>query len=151
MAADPVSQERPELGSAETIRYTISLPKPLLDALDDRVISKGYASRSEFVRDLIREQLVRDQWADSEAEVFGVLTISYDHHQPGLVDKLVGVQHDRYAHVLCATHVHIDHHHCLEAIIIRGKPAQLDRLANELSGMRGVRIAKLTRASRVDI
>lgn len=137
--------------STETIRFSISLPRALLSALDDRVIRKGYASRSEFVRDLIRDQLVRDRWGDPEAEVFGVLAISYDHHQPGLVDKLVGVQHDRYAQVLCATHVHIDHDHCLEAIIIRGRPAQLDRLATELSGMRGVRLAKLTRASRIDL
>jgi len=139
------------MNSTETIRFTISLPKPLLSALDERIIRKGYASRSEFVRDLIRDQLVRDQWADPEADVFGVLTLSYDHHQSGLVDKLIGVQHDRYAQVLCTTHVHIDHHHCLEAIIIRGNPAQLDRLANELGGARGVRVAKLTRASPVDL
>ncbi|MGH8644693.1 MAG: ribbon-helix-helix protein, CopG family, partial [Gammaproteobacteria bacterium] len=91
--------------TTETIRFTISLPKPLLSTLDERIIRKGYASRSEFVRDLIRDQLVRDQWADPAAEVFGVLTISYDHHQSGLVDKLMGLQHDRYAQVLCTTHV----------------------------------------------
>ncbi|MGH8601880.1 MAG: nickel-responsive transcriptional regulator NikR [Gammaproteobacteria bacterium] len=139
------------MNSTETIRFTISLPKPLLSTLDERIIRTGYASRSEFVRDLIRDQLVRDQWTDPEADVFGVLTLSYDHHQSGLVDKLIGVQHDRYAQVLCTTHVHIDHQHCLEAIIIRGKPAQLDRLANELGGARGVRVAKLTRASPVDL
>jgi CopG family nickel-responsive transcriptional regulator len=130
-------------------RFSVSLPADLLDALDERLVRKGYASRSELVRDLIRERLVEDKWAEDSEEVFGVLTISYDHHQRELSDRLVEIQHSRYTNVLCATHVHIDHHNCLETIVIKGRPSEIERISLQIGGLKGVRFAKLTRASRL--
>lgn len=134
----------------ETVRFTVSLPRDLLGEVDRRMVGRGYASRSEFVRDLIRERLVRRKWTGRKRNVVGVLTISYDHHQKGLTEKIVEVQHVRYVNVLCTTHVHLDHDSCLEVIIIRGNPSQIERLAIEIGGLRGVRYAKLTRASSVE-
>ena len=76
-----------------TIRFSVSLPESLLEELDRRVTRKGYASRSELVRDLIRERLVEDAWEAGEGDLVGVLTIVYDHHQRALTAKLVGIQH----------------------------------------------------------
>ncbi len=131
----------------QTIRFSVSLPDALLSELDRRVIARGYASRSEFVRDLIREKIVEDRWAADDEEVVGVLTISYDHHQKELVQKILDAQHSRYVHILCATHVHLDHNNCLEAIIIRGRPSDIQKISIEIGGLKGVGFAGLTRGS----
>jgi CopG family nickel-responsive transcriptional regulator len=128
-------------------RFSISLPEPLLAELDRRVIRRGYASRSEFVRDLIRERMVEDKWKSETGRVVGVLTISYDHHQRGLSQKILDVQHRRHVNILCTTHVHLDRDNCLEIIIIKGRPREIEQIAMECGGLRGVRLAKLARAS----
>ncbi len=133
----------------ETIRFSVSLPRPLLDELDRRVVGKGYASRSELVRDLIRERLVEETWEKGNEEVAGVLTIVYDHHQRELTQHILDIQHHQYIHVVATTHVHLDHDNCLETIIIRGQPAEIERLSLEIGGLKGVRFSDLTRASRL--
>jgi CopG family nickel-responsive transcriptional regulator len=133
----------------DTIRLSVSLPESLREELDSRIIAKGYASRSEFVRDLIREQIVADKWADANEDVVGVLTISYDHHQRALVGKLIEAQHSHYVNKVCSTHVHLDHDTCLEVIIIQGKAPQILKLSRAIGGIRGVKFAKLTRASKL--
>jgi len=136
---------RPE----ETIRFTVSLPRPLLDELDRRLVHQGYASRSELVRDLIRERLVQEAWEAGDQEVAGVLTIVYDHHQPELTQNILDIQHRQLVHVVASTHVHMDRHNCLETIIIRGRPEEIERLSLEIGGLKGVRFSELTRASRL--
>jgi CopG family nickel-responsive transcriptional regulator len=130
-------------------RFSVSLPDSLLNELDHRVIRRGYASRSEFVRDLIRERMVEDKWMKDTEKVVGVLTISYDHHQRGLIQKIVDLHHSQYINILCTTHVHLDRDNCLETIIIKGRPREIERIAVKSGGLRGVRFAKLTRASSV--
>jgi CopG family nickel-responsive transcriptional regulator len=112
-------------------RFSVSLPDTLLAELDRRVIRRGYASRSEFVRDLIRERMVEDKWKTETESVVGVLTISYDHRQRELTEKLVDLQHSQYINILCTTHVHLDRHQCLETIIIKGRPREIERIAVE--------------------
>jgi CopG family nickel-responsive transcriptional regulator len=136
---------------SNTVRFTVSLPVELLDEVDARLENEGYASRSEFIRDLMREKMVEEKWKDPTNEVVGVLTISYDHHQPALVEKLLDVQHNRYVNVLYTGHVHLDHHNCLETIVIKGRPQKIEQIAARISGLRGIRLARLTRASAVEI
>jgi CopG family nickel-responsive transcriptional regulator len=131
-------------------RFSVSLPDSLLAELDHRVIRRGYASRSEFVRDLIRERMVEDKWETDGEEVVGVLTIGYDHHQRGLLQKIVDLHHSQYIHILCTTHVHLDPHNCLETVILKGRPQEIERIAVQSAGLRGVRFAKLTKASAVE-
>jgi CopG family nickel-responsive transcriptional regulator len=132
-------------------RFSVSLPDPLLAELDRRVIRRGYASRSEFIRDLIRERMVEDKWEGGTQRVVGVLTISYDHRQRDLTQKIVDLQHSQYINILCSTHVHLDRDNCLEIVIIKGRPKEIERIAIKSGGLRGVRFAKLTRASSVEI
>lgn len=134
----------------ETVRFTVSLPRALLGNLDRQMIARGYASRSEFVRDLVRERLIQEKWEEGGGEVVGVLTIGYDHHQRDLPDRIMRLQHKAYVHILCTTHVHLDSDDCLEAIFIRGKPAQVEKLSTEISGLRGVKFASLTKASKLE-
>jgi CopG family nickel-responsive transcriptional regulator len=131
-------------------RFSVSLPNSLLAELDHRVIQRGYASRSELVRDLIRERMVEDRWEADAEDVFGVLTICYDHHQRGLLQKIVDLHHSQYINILCTTHVHLDRDNCLETIIIKGRPGEIERIAGQSAGLRGVRFAKLTKASTLE-
>jgi CopG family nickel-responsive transcriptional regulator len=131
----------------KTNPFTVSLPTGLLKEIDKRVGGKRYASRSEFVRDLVRDQILETRWSESEEELVGVLTISYDHHQRGLTQRVLDAQHSAYVNILCSTHVHLDHHNCLEAIIIKGKPRDIEQIRTQIGGIRGVKFARLSKAS----
>jgi CopG family nickel-responsive transcriptional regulator len=128
-----------------TVRFTISLPEELLQTLDEQIIDEGYAGRSEFIRDLIREKIVERAWKEGET-VVGVLTLVYDHHQRNISRRMLEIQHGAGDDViLCTTHVHIDHHNCVETIILKGRAEHLTRLADEIGGLKGILFAKLTR------
>ncbi|MEW5832716.1 MAG: nickel-responsive transcriptional regulator NikR [Campylobacterota bacterium] len=129
------------------IRFSVSLPEELLISLDNQIINQGYVSRSEFIRDLIREQIVEDRWNSGEDAVIGVLTLIYDHHQRDLLQKMTDFQHDTDAQVLCNTHIHIDHHNCLETIMIKGTAHQVEELAGKISGLKGINFSKLTKTA----
>lgn len=133
----------------DTIRFTVSLPKRLLEEIDQDLTCRGYHNRSEYIRDLVRERTIANQWAQEDREVTGVVTLVYDHHQRGLAQKLIEIQHDALIHVLCSTHVHIDHFHCLETIILKGRPPELRRLVNTLTALKGVKLAKLSETGTV--
>jgi CopG family nickel-responsive transcriptional regulator len=45
--------------------------------------------------------------------------------------------------ILAATHVHLDHHYCLEVVIMKGKSRELQELADRMLALRGVELGKL--------
>lgn len=129
------------------IRFSVSLPEKLLEELDKKVIAQGYASRSEFTRDLIREKIVKDNWQDDSSDVIGVLTMIYTHHQNELVQKILEIQHDAQITIMCNTHVHVNHENCLETIMIQGKVSKIKDFAQKIGGLKGVKFSKLVEAS----
>ncbi|WP_220765352.1 MULTISPECIES: nickel-responsive transcriptional regulator NikR [unclassified Shewanella] len=135
--------------SNDTIRFTVSLPKSQFEEIEQDLLQRGYQSRSEYIRDLFRDRLVDKQWNESKEDVVGVLTLIFDHHQRGLTEKLIDIQHNHLIHVLCSTHVHVDHHNCLETIIIKGQAAELNAIVNRISALKGVKVARLSRAGVV--
>jgi CopG family transcriptional regulator, nickel-responsive regulator len=145
-----VKEKKPrKTKSDKVIRFTISLPQSLLNELDSKTVGKGYSSRSEFVRDLIREQMIESKWDSRNARVVGVLILIYDHHQRDLGYRLTEAQHQKNLNVLCSTHVHLDHHNCLETIFIHGTPDDIERITTEIGGLRGVKFSKLTKTAQV--
>ena len=129
------------------IRFSVSLPKQLLDELDSKISAQGYASRSEFTRDLIREKIVNDSWKDAEEELIGVLTLVYLHHQNDLVVKMIDIEHKANLNIVCTTHIHIDHNNCLETLILRGKAGIIAKFSEKIGGLKGVKFSKLTKAA----
>jgi len=123
-------------------RTGVSLDEELLKVFDQLIAKRGYANRSEAFRDLIREALLADQ-VGSNNPVVGTLTLVYDHHVPNLAQKLTEVQHAAGAMVLAATHVHLDHHYCLEVIIMKGRGKSLQEVADRMLALRGVELGKL--------
>jgi CopG family nickel-responsive transcriptional regulator len=123
-------------------RTGVSLEHDLLARFDETIKGKGYQNRSEAIRDLIRDHLVEEE-IDKNKVVVGTLTIVYDHHRPNLTEKLVEAQHRAGGKVLAATHVHLDHHNCLEVIIMKGRGGELKDLANGILSLRGVKHGQL--------
>lgn len=129
------------------IRFGVSMDEELLERFDEWIEGSGQVNRSEAVRDLVRARLVEATTADEHAQGFGVLTLVYDHHQRELQDRLTAVQHDHGDSIISTTHVHVDHHNCLEVILLRGGVAVMRRLSDELGGLKGVQHSRLTLTS----
>jgi CopG family transcriptional regulator, nickel-responsive regulator len=123
-------------------RTGVSLEEGLLQEFDRLIAKRGYANRSEAFRDLIRQALLAET-VDSNQPVVGTLTLVYDHHVPNLSQKLTEVQHSAGAAILAATHVHLDHHYCLEVIIMRGRSKDIQAIADGMLALRGVELGKL--------
>ncbi|MDI6744577.1 MAG: nickel-responsive transcriptional regulator NikR [Thermodesulfovibrionales bacterium] len=127
-----------------TIRFGISLDDTLLKKFDRLITRKGYAARSEAIRDLIRDNLVKEEWAAGDEETVGTITIVYSHHTRELADTLTELQHKYHTSVISAMHVHLDEHNCLEALVVRGKGKDIKKIADRLIGTKGVKHGKLT-------
>jgi CopG family transcriptional regulator, nickel-responsive regulator len=124
------------------IRTGISLEQELLDKFDLLIKQKGYSNRSEAIRDLVRDHFVEEDIASNKVLV-ATLTLVYDHHQPKLSEQLISAQHDYKGQVLATTHVHLDHHNCLEVIILKGRGRDVKVFADRLLSLRGVKHGKL--------
>ena len=120
-------------------RFGVSLEKHLLRQFDRLIARRGYTNRSEAIRDLIRESLVREQWELGSDEVVGALTLVYNHEVRDLTDKLTDLQHAHYKAIVSGLHVHLDPHHCLEVLVLRGRAKELKAIADRLIGTRGVK------------
>ncbi|MGP1506411.1 MAG: nickel-responsive transcriptional regulator NikR [Campylobacter sp.] len=129
------------------IRFSISLPQNLLEILDSKVSTQEYASRSEFIRDLIRSKIIKDKWEKFEGELTGVLTILYDHHQTDLLYNKTELEHHAKIKVICTTHVHIDHNHCLETLFLQGHGADIMEFKNQIAGMKNVQFAQIAQVA----
>ncbi|MGE5190652.1 MAG: nickel-responsive transcriptional regulator NikR [Gemmatimonadota bacterium] len=120
-------------------RFGVSLDEKLLRQFDRLIVRKGLANRSEALRDLIREALVREQWELGAEEAVGTITLVYDHDTRDLSDKLTDLQHAHFESIVSTLHVHLDAHHCLEVLVLRGPARALKEIADRLIGTRGVK------------
>ena len=130
------------------VRFTVSLPARLMRTLDRLRAGRRYGNRSEFVRDLLRGELVKEEWETLPGETVGVLTLVYDHETRALADKLADIQHHGYRSITASLHVHLDEHSCLEVIALRGSARRIRTIANELLAVKGVRYGQLVPATR---
>lgn len=127
----------------ELVRFGISMNEQLLEIFDKKIVSCGYANRSEAVRDLIRNRLVDLEWEDENQEVAGTITLVYDHHVRGLSSLLTELQHTWHDMILSTMHVHLDHHNCLEVLVLKGPAGRAREVADKLVGVKGVKHGKL--------
>ena len=123
---------------SDLYRFGVSLEKPLIEAFDRHIQAQHYKTRSEALRDLIREELIRKKWTEG-GSVAGSVVMTYDHHKRELVNLLIDIQHDFQDIIISTQHVHLDHHHCLEIIAVRGKASDVEKLATALKVQVGVK------------
>ncbi len=123
----------------ELVRFGVSVEDTLLKSFDNLIQEKGYASRSEAFRDLIRDMLVRNSWeADTAAEHVATVTLVYNHEVRDLSDKLTEIQHQNHKAVVSTLHVHLSKHNCLEVLVLRGKAEEIRKTADRLIATKGV-------------
>jgi CopG family nickel-responsive transcriptional regulator len=130
-----------------TIRFGVSLDSDLLEKFDALCSERGYQNRSEAIRDLIRSTLVRREWENSDSDVAATLTLVYDHHKSDLAQKITNAQHDNHHLIITTLHVHLDHHNCLEVLVLKGPGADVQSLAERLIATKGVMFGKLSLAT----
>jgi CopG family nickel-responsive transcriptional regulator len=125
-------------------RLSISLPSELAKQLGSMCRDKGYQNRSLAIADMIRDRLVEHQQQFGTREIAGTITLVYDHHKHGLQEDLTGYQHEHYRSIISTQHVHLDHHNCLEVLLVRGPADKIRKMADRLIGAKGVKHGKLT-------
>ena len=120
-------------------RFGVSIEESLLSKFDTFIKERKYKNRSEAIRDLIRENFVNDSWEKSNRVVAGAIIIVYDHHKRELLDNLVDIQHDYQDLIISSQHIHLDHHNCMEIIVVKGKMQKLFELEAILKSIKGVK------------
>ncbi len=130
---------------SDLLRFGVSAEEELLQNFDRLITSQGYANRSEALRDLMRDALVKSRLEDAPetSEVLGSLTLVYDHHASDLSEKMNSLQHDFFHFIVSVLHVHISHDDCMEVIVLRGEIKQVRSLADALLSLKGVKHGKL--------
>ena len=129
---------------SELSRIGVAIDTDLLARFDNLIARRSYHNRSEAFRDMIRDELVETAWESPDSEVVGTVTMVYDHHVRLLSDKLIDMQHDHHDLVLSALHVHLDHHNCLEVLVVKGRAGSIRHLADALISTKGVKHGRLT-------
>ncbi|HCJ66612.1 MAG TPA: nickel-responsive transcriptional regulator NikR [Elusimicrobia bacterium] len=128
---------------SKLVRFGVSLEKELLKHFDVDIREKKYPNRSEAIRDLIRESLVKEEWVKG-GEVAGAITLVYNHHRRELVNKLTDIQHDYHQLIISVQHIHLDEDNCLEIVVVKGKVNAVRKLADRLRATKGVKHTALT-------
>jgi CopG family nickel-responsive transcriptional regulator len=126
------------------MRFGVSIDSQLIKKFDSLIGRKGYATRSEAIRDMIRDSLVEREWESEEGETVGTITLVYNHHTRELEHALTDMQHKSFHQIISTLHVHLDAHNCLEVLVVKGSSREIKHIADRLIGTRGVKHGKLT-------
>jgi len=132
---------------SKIIRFGVSLEGELLvkfDALLERI---GYRNRSEAIRDLIRDRLVREAWKEGDKEIVGILSLVYNHEKSEVTERLNLIQHKNIGAIVSTTHIHLDSHNCLEVIILKGKSREIEKISDLLQSTKNVKHGGLLRTT----
>ncbi len=124
-------------------RVGVSFEPELLTKFDDLIEKKGYANRSEAIRDLVRKSLIESEIESEKGEIIGTLTIIYDHDVGDVTNKLLHTQHHHYTEISSTTHIHVDEQACLEVLVVRGKAKNVRKLADNIKAIKGVKHGEL--------
>ncbi len=131
---------------SELSRFGVSVEDDLLQSFDKLILQQGYSNRSEALRDLMRDALVKNRLENEKEEVgdvVGSLTLVYDHHASDLKERMDGIQHQYHHLIVSVLHVHINHDDCLEVIVLRGEISEVRSIAESLLSLKGIKHGKL--------
>ena len=131
----------------KVVRFGVSVEGELLKEFDRLIDNIGYSNRSEAIRDLIRERLVRKEWEDKDKETVGILGLVYNHEKKELTENINRIQHEYLHATISSTHIHLDKHNCLEVIILKGKSGFIRKIADELLSTKSVKHGELIMTS----
>lgn len=132
---------------SEIARFSVSIEQDLLDRFDAYCEQGQFATRSEAIRQLLRNVLNLETWKSGDQPASATLTLVYDHHRTKLTDQLLELQHRHVDMVVSSMHVHLSHDLCLEVIVLRGLVGPLQQIAASLGGLKGIHKAQLVLAT----
>ncbi|MBC8383937.1 MAG: nickel-responsive transcriptional regulator NikR [Candidatus Cloacimonetes bacterium] len=135
---------------SELVRFGVSLEKELLEKFDSKIKAENYSNRSNAIADLIRENLIEQEWNEDKI-ISGVISLVFNHHKHDLVHNLTNIQHDFYHLIISSQHIHLDHDFCFEIIVVKGKPLELKNLCSKLKAAKGVKHARLNLATTGEV
>ena len=121
------------------VRFGISMEEDLLKDFDEFIKKRGFKNRSQAIAQCLRDYLSQALETIPEAVVTGVIILVYNHEKRELVDTLIDLQHTFVGNIISTLHVHLDHHHCLEIIVVKGRTSHLKELADKLISVKGVK------------
>jgi len=124
-------------------RIGVSLDKKLLSLFDKLIAKQGYQSRSEAIRDMIRQQLSGERLRNPKARAVAAVCLVYDHHSTKLMEKLTDLQHSHLLQTISSIHVHLDEHNCLEVIVLRGRVGEMNKMAENIVSLKGVKLGRI--------
>jgi len=128
---------------AQLARFGVSMDAELLAAFDALITRKGYGSRSEAIRDMVRDSIVQSGWEDDAGPTVAALCLVYDHKARDLPRRLAALQHEHTGQIMATLHIHLDARNCLEVTVMRGKPGKLRRIGDQMIATRGVKHGRL--------
>jgi CopG family nickel-responsive transcriptional regulator len=120
-------------------RFGVTVPEDVLSEFDQRLEQSGKDNRSDVIRQLIRSYITEERWQEEDGQVYGTITLMYDHHSPCISKDLTSIQHDHGEHIVCTTHVHVTHDTCLECIVLKGKASHIRSFIQALGKIRGLK------------
>ena len=124
-------------------RIGVSLDSKLLSMFDKLIAKQGYQSRSEAIRDLVRRQLSGERLKNPKAKAVAAVCLVYDHHSTRLAEKLIGLQHSHLLQAISSMHIHLDEHDCLEVIVLRGRVGEINKMAENIVSLKGVKFGRI--------
>jgi CopG family nickel-responsive transcriptional regulator len=124
------------------VRFGVSLEGKLFENFNKLISKQGYTSRSEAIRDLIRERLVEEEWGKGGI-IVGAICLVYNHSRRELIDKITDTQHRFHENVISTQHIHLDKKNCLEIVAVKGNSKQIKELWGRLKSIRGVKHTSL--------
>jgi CopG family nickel-responsive transcriptional regulator len=120
-------------------RFGVTVPEAVLAEFDLRLQLAGKDNRSDVIRQLIRRYISEERWQEEKGQVYGTVTLMYNHHASCVSKDLTSLQHDHGDNVVCTTHVHVDHDTCLECIVLRGDASHVRALVDALGKVKGLK------------
>ncbi len=124
-------------------RVGVSLDKKLLSMFDELITKQGYQNRSEAIRDLIRQQISSERLKNPKAKAVAAVVLVYDHHSTKLIDRLTDLQHSHILQTISSMHIHLDEHDCLEVIVLRGRVGEINKMAEGIISLKGVKLGRI--------
>jgi CopG family nickel-responsive transcriptional regulator len=131
---------------SKIFRFGVSLPKELIEEFDKLIKNKKYNNRSEALRDMIRQELIKKEWSENK-EVVGAITLIYNHHKREVVNKVLDIQHNFQKEIISTQHIHLDHDNCLEIVAVKGLPQLIIKLTDTLKSLKGIKHSTLSMSS----
>ena len=124
-------------------RIGVSLEKDLLAVFDGLIAKRGYPSRSEAIRDMIRQEISEERLGNPKATAVAAVFLVYNHHSTRLMAMLTGLQHSHLLQTISSMHIHLDEHDCLEVIVLRGQVGEINKTAEHLISLKGVKLGRI--------